>query len=298
MAQTVGALDVNVPVGGDIQKAVDEVSSAGGGLVLLAEGVHRIDTSIKMKSNVVLSGKGAGVTTITTAKVIKLMEQASEGLENITIQNLNITGVAVHGSHAIHLVSYRKDHRNVRLLCVHASQTGWGVHIKGADGVTIQDCAFTKNGAKGKEGYAHNLYLRRCKNALVSKTKLSGSTSGNGCNISYSKNVTVDRCEVRNNYFRGIRAADTDGYIVKNSIIGGNGKIGLLANREKTPTKNIHFVNNIVFNNGEGGIQARNGVTGTVAECTSFNNQQFDFDLNSDIRQNANSTTAVKVKTR
>ncbi len=139
VAQTAGALDVNIPVGGDIQKAIDRVSSAGGGSVTLSAGVHRIDTSLKMKSNVALSGKGATVTTIKTDKVIKLIEQASEGLENVTIQNLNITGVAVHGSHAIHLVSYRKDHRNVRILGVHASQTGWGVHIKGADGVTIQD---------------------------------------------------------------------------------------------------------------------------------------------------------------
>ena len=31
MTHTAGALDLNVPVGGDIQKAIDRVSSAGGG---------------------------------------------------------------------------------------------------------------------------------------------------------------------------------------------------------------------------------------------------------------------------
>ena len=195
-----------------------------------------------------------------------------------------------------HIVSYKTDHRNIKILNVHASQTGWGVHIKGADGVTIKNCEFTMNGAKGKEGFAHNLYLRRCKNALVSDTKLNGSTSGNGCNISYSKNVTLERCEVLDNYFRGIRAADSDGYTVKNCIIGGNGNVGLLANREKVPTQNINFVNNIVFNNGEGGIQAKSGVTGRVSECTSFNNKCFDFDINNKIENSGNSTEAVKVE--
>lgn len=291
--QTAVALDVDVSVGDSIQEAVERVSLAGGGTVNLGAGVHQISTSIKIESNVTLSGAGHSTTTINTAKVIKSIEQASEGLQNVTIQNLTITGVAVNGSHAIHLVSYRKDHRQIKLLNVHASRTGWGVHIKGAQDVIIRNCEFAKNGAKGKEGYAHNLYLRRCKNAMVSHTKLNGSTSGNGCNISYSKNITLDRCEVLNNYFRGIRAADTDGYTVTNCRIGGNGRVGLLANKEKVVTKNIRFVNNIVFDNGEGGIQARRGVTGIVTGCTSFNNKRFDFDLNVDISQSDNSTAAV-----
>jgi len=291
--RTADALDLSVPVGGDIQDAIDKVSSADGGSVNLAAGVHRIDTPIRMRSNVTLSGKGSAATTIKTSKIIKSIRQASEGLKNVTIQDLSITGVAVNGSHAILLVSYRKEHKNIKLLRVHASHTGWGVHIKGADGVTITSCAFTRNGAKGKEGYAHNLYLRRCKNALVSKTKLNGSPSGNGCNISYSKNVTIDNCEVLDNHFRGIRAADTDGYTVKNSIIGRNGDVGLLANREKVSTRNINFVNNVVFDNGKGGIQARRGVTGSVTNCRSFNNNTFNIDLNSNITQSGNSTKSV-----
>ncbi len=293
LIQPAGALDVNISVGDSIQEAIDQASLAGGGTVHLGAGVHQISTPIKMKSNVTLSGAGHKVTTVNTHKVIKSIEQASEGLQNVIIQNLTITGVARHGSHALHIVSYRTDHRQIKLLNVHASRTGWGVHIKGAQDVIIRHCEFTKNGAKGKEGYAHNLYLRRCKNALVSDTKLNGSTSGNGCNISYSKNITLDRCEVLNNYFRGIRAADTDGYTVKNCVIGRNGRVGLLANREKVATKNVSFVNNMVFDNGEGGIQARRGVTGSVTGCRSFNNKRFDFDLNANISQSDNSTSAV-----
>ncbi len=290
MIQTAGAIDVDVSVGDNIQEAVDRVAAAGGGMVNLGAGIHQISTSIKMKSNVTLSGAGHSETTINTSKVIKSIEQASEGLRNVTIQNLTITGVVVNGSHAIHLVSYRTDHRHIKLLNVHASRTGWGVHIKGAQDVIIRNCEFTKNGAKGKEGYAHNLYLRRCKNALVSHTKLIGSTTGNGCNISYSKNITLDRCEVLNNYFRGIRAADTDGYTVTNCRIGGNGKVGLLANREKVVTQNINFVNNIVFDNGEGGIQAGRGVTGSVTHCVSYGNKRFDFSLPTTVKQSANSS--------
>ena len=96
MAQTAGALDLDVPVGGDIQKAIDEVSSAGGGSVNLAAGVHRLDAPIRMRSNVKLCGKGAGATTLKTSKVIKSIVQASEGLRNVTIEDLGITGVPTH----------------------------------------------------------------------------------------------------------------------------------------------------------------------------------------------------------
>ena len=280
----------SVSPGESIQDAIDYVSANGGGTVTLAAGVHPISTSIKMKSNVTLSGAGSTATTINTSKVIKSIEQASEGLQNVTIQNLNITGVAVHGSHAIHLIAMNTDHTNIKLLNVHASNTGWGVHIKGAQDVTIRNCEFTQNGAKGKEGYAHNLYLRRCKNALVSHTKLLDSTTGNGCNISYSENITLDNCEVLNNYFRGIRAANTNGYTVTNCKIGGNGRVGLLANSESVATKNIRFDNNIVFNNGQGGIRAIRGVTGNVTNCISFGNQRFDFSLPTTVTQSGNSS--------
>jgi parallel beta-helix repeat protein len=284
-AQTAGALDLDVPLGGDIQQAIDQVAAAGGGTVQLAAGIYPIHTSIKMKSDVTLSGAGRTATTITTPEIIRLIEQASEGLQHVTIRDLSLTGVAVDGSHAIHLVSYKTEHKNIQLSRVHASRTGWGVHIKGADGVRIEQCEFTENGCQGKEGYAHNLYLRRCKNVWVCDTQLNRSTSGNGCNISYSQNVTLDRCEACDNYFRGIRAADTDGYAVKNCTISGNGDVGLLANKEKVATKNILFENNIVTKNAKGGIQARKGVTGIVTGCTAFHNTPFDFDLNPDIQQ-------------
>ena len=284
-------LDLEVPLGGNIQQAIDRVAKAGGGTVSLAKGVHTISKPILIRSNVTLEGAGAEATTLRTDQPIKLIVQASEGLRNITIRDLNLIGVAADSSLAIHIISMETNHKNIRLFRVHASQTGWGVHIKGAIGVAIRDCEFTQNGCKGREGYAHNLYLRRCEDVLVEGCKLNDSPSGNGCNISYSKNVVIDRCEVLNNYFRGIRAADTDGFMVRKCKIGGNGNVGLIANREKTPTQNINFTKNVVFNNSKGGIQAKNGVTGRIIDCTSYENQAFDFDVNSNIKQRNNRTT-------
>lgn len=213
-------------------------------------------------------------------------------MENLAIERLGIRGIAARGSHAIHLTSRngRKNHESIRISGVHASGTGWGVHIKGAEGVLIEDCEFIGNGVKGREGFAHNLYLRRCHGAVVVNTVLSGSTTGNGCNVSYSSNVRIENCEVMNNYFRGIRFADSDGCVVVNSRIGRNGKVGLLANRERVPAKNIEFRDNRVFENGEGGIQARDGVTGVVVNCRSFDNKRFDIDCADTVRKEGNRT--------
>lgn len=282
------ALDVDVPFGGDIQAAIDEVSEAGGGAVNLAAGEYPITRPIRIRSRVTLNGRGPAETAIVTDRAIKSIEQASEGLERVIIRNLSITGILDNESLAISLISYGKDHQNIALQGVHASNAGWGVHIKGAEGVIIDSCVFFGNGTKGKEGFAHNLYLRRCKNARVIRTKLTGSTTGNGGNVSYSKNILFDRCLVRDNYFRGIRFADSDGCIVRNCIISGNGNVGLLANREKTPAKNILFTNTVVFENGQGGIQARNGVTGSVTGCRAFGNDTFQIDLNKNIKQSGN----------
>jgi len=290
MLQSAAALDVTVSVGGNIQIAVDKVASFGGGTVTLAAGVHNITSPVQIKSNLTLQGEGNHASTLKTTSDIKMIIQAGYGLVNVTIQNLVLIGSPTKNAGGIHLISYDTDHDRINLSGVHVFETGWGVHIKGAKNVTINHCKFARNGTKGKEGYAHNLYLRRCTNALVSNTKLLDSTTGNGCNISYSENITLDSCEVLNNYYRGIRAANTIGYTVTNCKIGGNGRVGLLANSESVATKNIRFDNNIVFNNGQGGIRAINGVTGSVANCISFDNNNYNFSLPETVKQSGNSS--------
>jgi polygalacturonase len=88
----------------------------------------------------------------------------------------------------------------------------------------------------------------------------------------------------------GVHQISTPIRIRSNVILSGAGHKATTINTAKV----INFVNNTVFDNGEGGIQARRDVTGSVTGCTSFNNKRFDFDLNADISQSANSTNAVE----
>ena len=229
--------DIAVPAGGDIQVAIDTVAAReGGGVVTLKAGTHVINRPIKMNSNVTLQGEGTLASTLITTNDIKMITASADGLDNLTIRNMVIVGTnSVHGW-GIHLASYNNNHHNVTLSGVHVFETGWGVHIKGAENLLIEHCNFSRNGNADNKGYAHNLYLRRCYSATITTSSFTNSVSGNGINISYCKDISILGCQVIGNHFRGIRAADSDGFFVHDCVIGENGTVGLLANTEKVVT--------------------------------------------------------------
>lgn len=139
------------------------------------------------------------------------------------------------------------------------------------------------------EKYFHNLYIRASQNVNVSGTNVSNSTTGNGINVSYCTNVTITGCTASNNYFRGIRAADTDGFTAKDCTISGNGDIGLLMNQETgMVTKNIDLDHNTVTNNLAGGIQVLSGSTGQVINNTATGNTNFNYSIASGVIQSNN----------
>lgn len=278
------ANDKIVSPGENIQNVIDAVSEAGGGVVTLSSGIHDISSALKVKSNITLQGEANLSSILRTDDDIKMIIQAGEGLENITIQNLILIGSPTRGAGGIHITSMGTDHKNVKLLGVHVYETGWGVHIKGAENVTIEDCLFVYNGNPESLKFAHNLYLRRCYGVKVRNSKFNHSTSANGINISYSKDIEIYNCEAIGNHFRGMRAADSDGFLVHNCVISGNGNVGLLANSEKVITKNIDWQGNYVSNNGEHGISARPGATGICKNNISYGNK-VDYFISSEVTQ-------------
>ena len=289
------AANRSVSPGENIQDAIDYVGANGGGIVTLEAGTHDISSSVKIKSNVILQGEGNLASTLKTTSDIKMIVQADYGLVNVTIQNLVLIGSPTKKAGGIHLISYKTDHDNIKLSGVHVFETGWGVHIKGARNVNITDCNFSRNGNPESKKYAHNLYLRRCYTATVTNSIFNNSTSGNGINISYSKDINIVSCEAVGNYFRGFRAADTDGFRVHCCVIADNGNAGLLANREKVVTKNIDWENNYVSNNGAKGIYARPGATGGCKNCNSHGNSD-DYDLPDTVVQSGNISDSSLVR--
>ncbi|WP_299180092.1 carbohydrate-binding protein [uncultured Aquimarina sp.] len=291
------AADVTVPVGGNIQKAIDDVNKSGGGTVTLASGTHIITETLEMKSNVTFQGSG------TYASIVKINENkqimAEDGysnnktnaVNNVLIQN--ITFIGINGDEGgVAITKFGTDNENITFSNVRCYNVGWGVHIKGAKNVLIENCDFSENGAKGKEGFAHNLYLRRVYGAVIKNSIFNNSISANGINISYSEDIEVRNCEMIGNYFRGVRAADSDGYLVHDCIITDNGNVGLLANTEVVVTKNIDWANNCVANNGTG-IETKNGATGTIKNCNSYGNGS-NYKLVSSVSQSNNISDSSK----
>lgn len=283
--------------GESIQEAIDAVSADGGGTVTLAAGVHNISSPLRIRSNVTLQGEGERASTLKTTSDIKMIIQSGDGMKNVTIRNLILVGSPTVKAGGIHLIASRRDHEGITLSGVHVFETGWGVHIKGAKNVIIENCDFSKNGTSSRKGYAHNLYLRRCYTAKVSDSVFRDSISGNGINISYSRDINIENCQATGNYFRGMRAADTDGFRVHNCVLSDNGDRGLYANKEKTVTKNIDWENNLVSNNGKRGISANSGVTGSCKNNNSFGNGR-DYDIARTVSQSGNvSDSSVDKKT-
>lgn len=280
---------VEVPVGHAIQAAIDEVASyPSGGTVILKAGVHTIDKPLKMKSHVTLRGEGKLDSTLKTVRDIKMITADDNGLTHLAIRNLVIVGTnALHGG-GIHLVSYERDHTNITVAGVDVMETGWGVHIKGAKDVTIAHCNFVRNGTADRVGYAHNLYLRRCYGATIRHSTFNHSISSNGINISYCRDIRIIGCEAIGNHFRGMRAADTDGFRVHGCVIASNGTVGLLANTEKVVTKNIDWQDNHVFDNGAEGLYARRGATGICRNNNAHGNGKSDYRLPSGVAQSGN----------
>ncbi|WP_299241622.1 carbohydrate-binding protein [uncultured Aquimarina sp.] len=284
---SLSAADITVPLGGNIQDALDDVGSSGGGTVTLASGTFTITSSLKISSNTKLQGSGIYGTTIKTTQNIKMIVQSGSGLKNITIQNLTLTGTNASDGGGIEIISYGADHDTVKISSVRCYKTGWGVHIKGVKNVLVENCDFSENGTAGKEGFAHNMYLRRCYGAIVRNSTFNNSTSANGINISYSEDIEIYNCEMSGNYFRGVRAADTEGYLVHDCIITDNGDFGLGANSENFTTRDIDWKNNCVANNAKDGIYAKSGATGEISNCNSYGNGD-DYDVTSAVSQSSN----------
>lgn len=284
-----------MPPGGDIQAAIDAVAAQeGGGVVTLKAGRHVIREPLKMRSNVTLRGESERTSNLVTSNDIKMITASVNGLENLAIENLVITGTNSANGGGIHLVSYKTDHEKITISGVHVFETGWGVHIKGTKNLLIENCTFSRNGTLGQEGYAHNLYLRRCYSATVRNCVLTKGISANGINISYSKDIHILDCTVTGNHFRGIRAADSDGFLVHDCVIGGNGAVGLLANKEETVTKNIDWQNNRVYENGAEGIYARKGTTGVCRNNNAYGNAKDNYRLPKSVAASGNLSQPVR----
>jgi len=268
------ALTIRVSNVAQIQDALNTVHASGGGTVLLEKGDYEVEETLLIGSNTTLKGAGNRESVLSTSRNIQILNQMSVPQTNMEINNLTFEGANNLNGGAIHIISLGEDHEGVRIIDVNAYHTGWGVHIKGVKGLVIDNCDFSRNGTAGKEKFAHNLYLRRVYGAVITDSIFNDSTSGNGINISYSEDIEIYHCEMAGNYFRGVRSAESIGYLVHNCYVADNGAFGIGANVERGfTTKEIDIQNNTVVGNAGEGIMIKNGSTGIVRHNNSYGNR-------------------------
>ncbi|MEV8545562.1 right-handed parallel beta-helix repeat-containing protein [Streptomyces sp. NPDC051572] len=268
----------NVSPGGDIQAAVDAAYNAGGGTVNLASGRFDITAPIIPRSDVTIQGQGStgsGLTTIYNAlgtDMVIMVDGRSGGLNNIIFQNLKVDcGLSrtqrsyssdPGKNYGIYITDTSLSNDLVLLDDVQITQCITGFHSKGTSDLTIRNSNFHDNG--GVLYYSHDAYLRRVSKANVQNSVLSDDSTGNGLNISYSDNITVQGCTIANNYFRGVRAANSSYVDVLSDTVSGNGDTGIIMNSETAGVDQFRIMSNTVTSNSVGISTSSNSSNGSV----------------------------------
>lgn len=265
--------DVSIPTGAStemIQNAIDNVSSEGGGTVSFSAGTYTITKPIMLKSNVTLIGKGQDETVLKRHADSNLgahgvlSTPTSGGVNNVIIKNLTIDANTYidpeKNSNPSNIMNYGilfqgPNNSNDKLWFenIQIKNATTGLHIKGSTNVTVLKSNFNNNGGSYK--YWHNVYLRRVSKVLLKDNVMSHSYTGNGINISYSDHITIQSCQVYDNYFRGIRAANSS-YIdvINNNVHGNRTGDGIVLNYESGGVSNFVVYGNTVARNGSYGI--------------------------------------------
>lgn len=276
----------NVSPGGDIQTAVDAAHDAGGGTVNLASGRFDITTPIVPRSDVTIQGQGStgsGMTTVCnglgTGMVI-MVDGRSGGLNNVIFQDFKVDcGLSrtqrsytsdPGKNYGVYITDNNASNDLVLFDNIQITQCLTGFHSKGTSDLTIRNSNFHDNG--GVLYYAHDDYLRRVSKVNVQNSVLSDDSTANGLNISYSDNVIVQGCTITNNYFRGVRAADSSYIDVLNITVSGNGDTGVIMNSETDGIDQFRIISNPVKSNLVGISTSSNSSNGSVWYNTASGN--------------------------
>lgn len=211
----VNPVTLNVPAGAataTIQSAIDQVSAAGGGTVNLAAGSYSLTTTLNMKNNVKLNGAGRPATSITIGNFTGI-GASSEGLYNLTVQNLKLVGTGEQGStncHGIIFSSGNTYFTNVTISNVEIAQCGgMGAHFKRVNGINILNANIHNSGGFA---YMHNLYLYSCNSAYINEVQSTDSFAGMGLHINgNNNNINVYSSTFSSNAGFGIYVQTIDG---------------------------------------------------------------------------------------
>lgn len=270
-----------------IQSAIDAVSKAGGGKVVLAAGQYNLTSALDLKSNVYLTGQGAS-TVINSSNTNGSPIRISSN--DVAIGNFALTGHSKITVGASNVLVH-----DVTATDVKVTDAAFGIHRATAKGDLVENVAFVNCTAVRSEGHGF---------------QVSGWEEGFGKNFTVKDitflNCTAEDCGGKSSdntskYGAGFDLQEqvhVDGMRLENCTAKGNWEAGFY--QEPNYEGCIYRTNNLVLvncqaeNNGNGKLKAegwhqKEGVGlkhgagffihngATLTNCTSSNNASAGF---------------------
>ncbi len=259
-------LNVSVPPGGDIPAAVAEVGAAGGGTVTLSAGTYNLTAPILIQSNTTITGQGAATIILAppAPKTWSMIQNASEGITNLAIENLVLDGgipagaylvnpngaiASPYGGEGILLFAYTYPITNVTIQNVEIRNTGQGILTGTVNTLLLQNDDIHDN---NPGNFAHNAYLVNTSGVTITHSRFVNSHGGDGLHFDFgASNYTISKSDFSGNAGEGVLDEGDTGITIQDITANLNGQ-----------TSGV---------NGQNGIDTySNGATETRIE-TNFN---------------------------
>jgi parallel beta-helix repeat protein len=267
----------------EINKAIQDVAAAGGGMVVLLEGTYIITGSINLASNVALVGQGPGtVLRIPNGFNRDINVIYGSGISNVLVANLMIDGnrasQAAGTMRGIYLSS-------VSFAVVRNCWVGYmrsaGIYITSSSYCIVEGCHVMYNGSDGVclynycyycvvsncviTGNSYGITIFFCSYIAVEGCVLYLNPSG-GISITWSSFVTVCGCAIYNSYSgTGISVSLASGVAIVGNVVCYSGYHGISLSR----ANDCVVVGNYIGYNSRASNQAYDGIH--VASDSNYN---------------------------
>lgn len=269
---------IRIKPGESIQAIID-INKGRSVWIVLEKGIHMLESTLVINSDLVLSGSGKETVLMLNPKVEEpVITNKDKNLQNVIIRDLLIEGALTTNQSSdpnqerryrssmsaksregiLLLTDYKGQMKNILLENITIQNcTKNGISIIGASGITINQCDIRDNGSNvvPGAGFHHNLKLSRSENCKISNSRFVDSLWGNGINISFCNNISIDNNEASRNKLSGINCEDSNNVLIKNNWAEGNDSNGICLTRLMDESKNIQILENLLQNNGQFGIR-------------------------------------------
>lgn len=198
--------------------------------------------------------------------------------KNITIENLVVDGSKEHQeaydpnsgrfyrtgrySNALAGISMRGEaghaFGNIKLknlTVINFSRSG--VYISDAEGIEIDHCDFTENGAHVVPGprLQHNLMIQHSTGVMIKDSRFDTSIRGCGLVLDHCKSLKVENCEIARNGWHGLLMAECHNGQIENCLVEGNDGCGFMGEYLHDGSSLIQIRHNKIQYNNDYGIQ-------------------------------------------